>query len=42
MLFQEQILFLLLTLYNQMPVAVQILFFEYMRKRAPENLGENG
>lgn len=42
MLFQEQILFLLLTLYNQMPVAVQILFFEYMRKRAPENLRENG
>ena len=42
MLFQEQMLTLLLPLCHQMLVTAQIPVFEYMRKRAPENLRENG
>ena len=41
MLFQEEMLTLLLPLYNQMFVTAQILFFEYTRKCAPENLRES-
>ena len=41
MLFQEEMLTLLLPLYNQMFVTAQILFFEYMRNCAPENLRES-